>query len=605
MAGVCWAGWRLDRGTPVLAGTLASISIDQPDGVGDTVGEGDDFATTVLGDPWDMSEHTDVMAYHDLPNPVFSDGKLHFTLDPGDTRATVRVLFPGSEGRIDVGKIGMNYPISAGHYHWLSFSMYHPGGTFRIKWYYDRYANPSRKYVTSSPVTVTPGWYTYVIDLDEIDIFETSGGGIDWRGQVRELDIIPIASPGDEIIIDWVRLTADNPAGNGLDIVWSGLDQVGSDVYFYLDPDTSGCDGPLIHTESNAQESGSFTWQQASYTWGANGLPSPANVAPGDYYVCAKVGGDIFYSSGPLTVGQAPIVRFTQPSFTSGPDYATDAGNPWDMADSADVKEVVNGSHTFTGGKLKVTVPSSKVDVQVHMALPVSPIDSGRYYYLTYRLRFANDYELRTDVGQQTRVFWGRKPKTETTSGLIYVFPGWQTYTVDLRTLPLYSGPTWGTADWSIFRIDPIANYTGGTATFYMDYMMLTGDEEADNDIDVTWQMTDPDSSVTTMTLFYDGDQTGLDGTHIVTLTLTNGMNMGGAVVGGEASPSLSATGGLTYTVYLPLMLKNWRQPCSGACYTWFTGDMPDGAYYLYACMDDGYNQLCRYSETPVYISHP
>ena len=592
---VCWAGWRIDRSTLVLAEPQATITITQPDGVDDVVGNGDDFATTVLGDPWDMSEHTDIMALHGLPDSTISGGVLHFTMD--SSSENVRLLFPGLEGREDVGKIGMNYPIDASHYHWLAFRMYHPGGLFRIKWFYDRYAQPDREYVTSSAISVVPGWHTYIIDLDTIGIAITNGGATEWNGLVREFQIIPIASAGTEITIDWVRLTADNPITNSLDISWTGLSSPGSDVEFYLDSDDSGCDGALIHTESGASESGSFTWQQAGY-----GIASPANVAPGNYYVCAKVGGtEAGYSSGQLTVDHAPIIHFTQPSFTSGDDYATDAGNPWDMSDTGDVDHVVDGSYAVNSGILGVTVPASKVGVQVHLNLPTS-IDSDSYHYLTYRLWFDYDYGF-SDVGQQTRVFWGRAPDTETTSGLIYVYPGWQTYSVDLRSLSLHSGPTWTTADWTIFRIDPIANHTGETVTFYIDDVKLTGDEEADAVTDIEWELTDPDTSVTTMTLYYDGDQSGLNGTHIATLTLTDGERTGLAMFA-SGSTALGATSALTETVYLPLVARNYVVPCEGACYTWYTGDVPAGAYYLYACMDDGRNELCRYSETPIHISH-
>jgi hypothetical protein len=224
---------------------------------------------------------------------------------------------------------------------------------------------------------------------------------------------------------------------------------------------------------------------------------------------------------------------------------------------------------------------------------------------LTYRLLFDYDYTLRDAVGQETRVFWGRAPLTEATSGLVYDYPGWRTYSIDLRTLPLHSGPTWDTADWSIFRIDPLGNNkTGETVSFYLDYVLLTGDEETDNAFDVKWELSDPDTSVTTMTLYYDGNQSDFDGTQIATLTLNDGEQVGGAAFADQSEPPLRATGELTRTVYLPLVFRDWYAPCAGACYTWYTRQIADGAYYIYACVDDGYNQLCRYSDTPVYISH-
>jgi hypothetical protein len=70
---------------------------------------------------------------------------------------------------------------------------------------------------------------------------------------------------------------------------------------------------------------------------------------------------------------------------------------------------------------------------------------------------------------------------------------------------------------------------------------------------------------------------------------------------GGAGAP-LAATDSLTYTVFLPTVLANY---CQGSCYAWDTRAIPAGTYYVYACVNDGYNQPCRYSETPLIISHP
>jgi len=156
-----------------------------------------------------------------------------------------------------------------------------------------------------------------------------------------------------------------------------------------------------------------------------------------------------------------------------------------------------------------------------------------------------------------------------------------------------------------MFRIDPIANNTGETVTFYIDDIKLTGDEEADSCADVMWQVTDPDTSVTTMTLYYDTNQSGLDGTYITTLALTDGQRTGLAASTTVTRLPLNATSELTHTIFLPTVARNYCTPCEGACYTWCTSNLPAQTYYLYACLDDGYNELCRYSERPLQISHP
>lgn len=583
---ICWAGSCFDQDKLALAEPQATITITQPDGVDDVVGEGDDFATTVLGDPWDMNQPTDVMGLHYLSDATFNGGVLSYRVQPAPSDR-VGLLFPGMPGALNIGKIGVNYPINADHYRWISFRMSQPGGHVAVAWYYNQ--ELSQGSITYVPAT--PGWHTYVIDLDSIP---------DWQGQIVGLHIVSVnVSPGTQVMIDWARLTAENPADNDLTIAWTSFGLPGRTVEFYLDSDETGCDGAFIHRELNAPVSGSFTWQQLTH-----GVASPVNVAPGNYYVCAKVDGSFAgRSSGQLTVDHAPIIHFTQPSFTSGNDYATDFGNPWDMADPADVNQVVNGSYTVDNGILAITVPASKSDVQMYLNTPTT-IDSSCYYYLTYRLWFDYNYTW-VDVGQGTRIFWGQAPRIEAQSDWIYDYPGWQTYSIDLRSLPLAFGPAWNTSDWTVFRMDPIANNTGQNVTFYIDDVKLTGDEEADSFADIMWQVTDPDTSVTTMRLYYDTSQSDLDGTHIATLTLTDGQQTNLAMPTASTLPSLKVTGELSHTIFLPTVNRNWREPCTGACYTWSTYDIPPGTYYLYACLNDGYNELCRYSERPLHVSHP
>ncbi len=593
----CLVRWHFGHNASTLAETEVIITIEQPNGGANTVGNGDDFATTVLGDPWDMSEPSDLLGRHHLPDATISNGELSLTAE--DDRSLIKVLFPGKEGMVDVGNVGMNYPIDTSVYRWLSFRMYHPAADFKIKWFYGRYGDNDRPWAETEKMAATAGWHTYVIDLESAPIKNTSGGATGWEGMVPALDILSLAPTGSQVKIDWVRLTADNPTDNALDISWSGLRPVPDNLKFHLDTDTAGCDGPPIYSEGNLSTSGYFRWQQSG-----DGIASPANVAHGDYYVCARTDGTIAgYSSDQLTVNRSPIIHFTQPSYTSGNDYATETGNAWDMSDAADVDHVVQSSYKISEDVLVVTIPDGSLDSQVHLNVP-DPIDSDRHYYLTYRLLF--DYPFgRSAVGQNNRIFWGRLPNTETTSGLLYVYPGWMTYTIDLRSMPLYDGPIWETADWTLFRMDPIGqNKTGDELTVYIDDVKLTGDEEADAFSNIKWQLTDPDTSVTTMTLYYDDDQADRDGTHVATLSLTDGEKTNRTTSATEPSIPLHATEGLSETIYLPLVTRRYVTPCSGACYTWFTEDISPGAYYLYACIDDGHNRFCRYSETPLQIHH-
>jgi hypothetical protein len=79
--------------------------------------EGSDYATLVLGDPWDMSEYSDVSQYINVAgqNITLSDISVQngvFSakgLEPGGAQITV--LFPGYETAMLIGKVGELHPI--------------------------------------------------------------------------------------------------------------------------------------------------------------------------------------------------------------------------------------------------------------------------------------------------------------------------------------------------------------------------------------------------------------------------------------------------------------------------------------------------------------
>ena len=580
--------WRADPGDIAQAQSNAPAFAINAGGI---VGEGDDFATTVLNDAWDMNEISDAMPWYDLPNVAVNGGVLSYNL-PGPWGG-IPLLAPGSQ--VGAGKSGGAFPINADYYHWLSFRIKQPAGSIvRARWH-TATGWQWEPYATTNDISVaTSDWQTYVIDLKT---YPRIAGTASWTGQVFGLYLDSYAPDGSQVSLDWARLTANNPSTNSLMIDWSELTGTAN---FYLDSDSTGCEGtPITKTVTSA--SGSFLWWQAGL-----GIASPANVAPGDYYVCAKSGGNVLgRSAGQVTVRPAPVFRITKPSYTSGPDYATEAGNPWDMSDGADAW-ASNASSSVQNGNLVVNVPSNQGDPQVHFNLPGdTPIDSSRYYYLTYKLWVNYPYSYWVDGGQNTRVFWGQGGSSAQ-SLLIYDFPGWQAYSIDLRTLGLAPGaanPPWTTSPWTWFRLDPVSNPGHINVTFYIDDVKLTGDERADTYAPLEWEVITSTVSPMTMTLYYDTDRSGLNGTPITTLALDSSGALPLALSpAGEADAPLAATDSLTYTVFLPTVLVNY---CQGSCYAWDTRAVPAGTYYVYACVNDGYNRPCRYSETPLMISHP
>ncbi|MFC1816903.1 Ser-Thr-rich GPI-anchored membrane family protein, partial [Thermodesulfobacteriota bacterium] len=92
-------------------------------------------------------------------------------------------------------------------------------------------------------------------------------------------------------------------------------------------------------------------------------------------------------------------------------------------------------------------------------------------------------------------------------------------------------------------------------------------DDNADTSYTIKWTDADPDSNAT-ISLYYDTDNSGTDGTLIV-----NGLNEDPDIAGDE--------------------------------YFWNTADIADGAYYVYAIIDDDvHNPVIAYSPGMVTVSH-
>ena len=74
-----------------------------------------------------------------------------------------------------------------------------------------------------------------------------------------------------------------------------------------------------------------------AYTW------TPPHLAPGRYYLFAGIN-----NVGSFVVNDPPAATLLNPTFTSGPDYATTVvGNPWDMNSATDILQ----THNVTGLK--------------------------------------------------------------------------------------------------------------------------------------------------------------------------------------------------------------------------------------------------------------
>ena len=562
--------------TPSQATPQASITFPS----GSTVGGGDDFATVVLRDPWDMNESSDVWEINNISNVAFSGGIMSFRTATADPYFWV--LHQGYGSAQNIGKTGVADPIDASKYRFFSFRMYSSvAGLANIYWFYDPIYS---KYAWSNWISIQTGWHVYTVDLLNY-VGGNYGGATGWSGTVTGLRLNPIKTAGVDMQLDWVRLTPLDTT-HMLPLGWSGVS--GSSLGLYLDEDTSGCDGPQIASISSPSSSGTFTWGAA--LGGPSGLPYPlpVNIAPGNYYVCGKYGSSTVYSSGTLTVKGTPMLWVTHPSYLTGPDYATNAGVPWNMDNSNAFKSILGlDSYQFSGGQFNAT--NTGGDPRLRFNTPVT-VDTSKYKYFSVRMWLEGNWDLYG--GWVARALWAASAGSlHTTTDDIVIYPGWNTYTLDLTKAILEPGGTpWQAGSWGVFRFDPNENIRGVPWTFHIDYALLTGNPTGriNSQVPIWYELSE--TSGVTVTLYYDAD--------------TNPSN-GKTLVQVYTAPAPSPCGPVC--VYLPLVVQGYPPPGltpTGTKVIWNTAGVSAGAYYIMAEITDGYNTARWYSDVPFVLTN-
>jgi hypothetical protein len=584
-----------DSASVAVPPAAPSITILEPDGYSDVLAEGDDFATTVPGMPWDMNSSP----YPDFPTVMGNFERSSFSVGggvwDGITTGSDSSIFIHPTGLAQpVMKDGSRFPIDTSKYRLLSFRMYSSHSDLaQVLWFYD---STYTKFAGSNFFTASSGWNTYVVDLATIGTNTLIGGATGWNGMVKGLRIDPVAGLGAGVNIkfDWIRLTP-LATSYSYQITWSASNA--SDVVLHLDTDNFGCDGTRI-SNSRSASSGSFNWGASIIpnVGASQPYPMPYSLEPGRYYVYAVLNGDpgtCTYSDGPLTISHAPTVEISRPSRSSGPDYATAvAGNAWEMNGPPDVAIPSHLTwYEYSGGMFHGTSDSSG-DPSLILNAP-SPIDTNppntAYRYLTFRMVLDGFQDI--GVGSVARaLWWGPSgPGNAGTTLDIVVYEGYQTYTLDLSQALLSQGPAWTTSNWTTFRLDP--HEFPIARTFHLDDVLLTANDRANHSFGIKWCYDNGGEDEDLLTnLYYDTDTSWANGkTFIAQL----------APGGGPGSPCAD-----DYCVYLPLVMNSYDDVGMCRHYNWDTGAVPAGTYYIWVEVTDGYNTTHWVSDGPVVISH-
>lgn len=385
-------------------------------------------------------------------------------------------------------------------------------------------------------------------------------GKLGWGEQpVYALELLPVSQPGVTIRLDFVTLS-NRARGRAVDITWQGLAEPVT-LYF------AGADGARTRLRGGCT-GGAFRWRTPG-------------LAPGAYRVIAvPATGRAPAVAGELRVDAPPTGRILDPSATSGPDYATEViGDPWDFSNPADLERALGvgpEAGVANGVYRAVSAPRSGPSGDPRLFLHVTtPIDPGRYHYLTYRLWVEGD-DLLPGNGGVSRVFWYRDGSWDlddvSVTQDLRVYRGWRTVTIDLASAYLQSraaGP-WGRTAVTDFRLDPHESPT--PRAFRLDWVTLTGDVVADEEyFPIRYQVTDPDGPAPSVRFFYDKDR--------------------------------RATAGAPR---LPITCASTSGPASTGSCLWRTAGVAAGDYFIHLLVSDAAgNQAWVTSEVPLLVRHP
>lgn len=571
-----------------------------------TVGEGYDFATRVLRDPWDMSEFSDISQYLNqsgqasfLTNIQVANGV--FSAAATNTgQANFHVLFPGYLTGIKTGKVGALYPINSTSFHCLDFAMNTQStDSFRVIWFKDDKLNGTGGVWGGLwDSSVSPNvWKLYSEDLASTpnSFFTSWTGSTTWQG----LRIDPSeAQPNVSFSVDWVRLTDCAPVNTT--ITWSPSASVNA---IWVTP--SG-------TTRNILVATGVNGSAGSYLLDTQGLaPGTYQISLGTATTCCTVNANV------LTVNQAPIANFTSPSFTSGVDYATQVGNPWDFNDASDVTSYYNiSAPAYASGLATFTTasgPPSGADPIIYLNTPQAIPNASTYRYLTFKMN--TQYPIQNvPNGMIARWIWRVGTSCELVSQDIPFDVDWQTYSIDLNDSFNGSveqmGPsgcaspsiTWPTStNVTQLRFDPNENALGQSLTQQLDQIWLTQMNRVASGMPFPAQirLNKSPSLVPTRTFYYT----------------TNPSNP----YQNPAHPNMlraskPKVGQASSLVFLPFVMNSQSIPTppptpqppppdpNGVDFLWDTTGVAPGTYYLCAQLSDGINQATYCSEVPIQV---
>ena len=290
---------------PFVVNAPPSVSIRAP-----SYTSGPDYATTVLGNPWDMSDSADIALYENVASPSFNNGIFSATNTNGDPALTLNMQTPIDPSRFYYAtyRMRVNGPIDIG-----------AGSVARLFWWTDA-LNPETMSVTKD-IVVYEGWRSVSVDLRGVQL--EPGSYSAWTNGAKaefRLDPHEFSTPrGFEV--DDVKLTGNDRASTSFAIRYavSDANSDATSTTFFYDTDRSGANGRPITCATTEPTIGNNKIYLPLVGNGPASASAPrpddgssrclwhvAAVPNGDYYIYAVVSDGIntstVYSDTPVEV---------------------------------------------------------------------------------------------------------------------------------------------------------------------------------------------------------------------------------------------------------------------------------------------------------------
>jgi len=591
--------------------------------------EGNDFATLVLRDPWDMDQFFDVSQHingdgqFDLVKDISVENSVFSAKSTSARDAHFFVLFPGFYDTVAPGKTGANYPIPSSKYNCLYTALKVDSRAadgwgpdqFQVFWFADGSMNGGNAPWGASSTTIlypeaaagTPETYWKLVS---IDLSKTNTlVGSKWNDQPvwRGLRIDPTLQADVDFSIDWVRLT--DCQANNFEVTWT---PVSGTYALWVRPEGTTRD---IRVATN------ITGGSGKFTVDTQGLaPGPYKFGLGTNADCCTTWG-----KSDLVINAMPVARFARPSFTSGPAYYPHDNASWNFSSDSDVTKVVNTSAKFQDGVLDLVtetgpLPGGK-DAQVHITTPQA-FNGNQYRYLTFRYYTEGAWQ-RFGGGMVIRWVWSTPGASGKPDAQCYLVSqdithdvGWQTFTVDL--FDSYNGSveqttgdcpggslSWsGSKNISSLRFDPNENIMGYPLHQQVDWISLNQMDMVvkGQAFPIQISLNKSPQEIKKVTFYYTDDLS--QPTKFPAEAFSQATFTGASPQSGQAQFAVNSR------IFLPMSLRNYSDlkftPLpNGVNFGWNTASVSPGEYHVCAVVEDSYNQATYCSEAAMQVIAP